>query len=88
MKIIISILLSLIATNVLADTSHPPAPGVGKSAPQAAHAMQTPPSSKPEQTVVLTLSSLRRIVTTQCQAMMATRDAQQALADVMRAPSK
>ena len=86
MKVLLSLLLSLIATGVLADASYPPP--ASKGAPQVAHTLQSPLPTKPEQTVVLTLSSLRRIVTTQCQAMMATRDAQQALADAMRAPPK
>lgn len=87
MRIILGIFLALMTTNVLAEAAHVISPGAKSVPPPTAHSLQ-PASIAPEQTVVLTLSSLRHIVMTQCQAMMAERDAQQTLADAMRAPAK
>lgn len=87
MKIIAGILLSLVATHVSASTPHPSLSN-GKSTPKSTQASQPPASITPEQTIILTLSSLRHIVTTQCQAMTAAREAQQALADALRGTPK
>lgn len=42
-----------------------------------------PKTNSHEQTFVLTLSSLRRVVSTQCQLMEVQKDAQQALHDAL-----